>query len=227
MPRKDEKAEVPPVDDTELTTRTEITLPDDDWIASLRSELLRAQQQVFSRVGEDLQLRADLNRRLLQDLWEIHNLFEDISVHVTMEPSQTIFATFTDFPHKWAFKETFDFASVKNFELKDRSTGWLGQALKIWYYTTEKGETRLRAIYEWCEGESYHKYSGWMRIMTQAVLFDESAEKVNVGELHRILKDVVMAWYTSHLNHDPTILISHLKEKYPKGATQARESFRT
>ena len=226
MPRRSEKNEVPPADDAQSTTSMAMALPDDDWLSSLRSELAKVQKETIARTGEDLQTRAEMNRRLLQDLWEVHNLFEDISVHLTMEPSQTIFATFTEFPHQWQFKETFDFASVKNFELKDRAPGWLGQALKVWYYTNKEGDPHLRMIYEWCEGETYHRYSGWMRVITQAVLYDEVVDKVSLTQFHHILKDLVTTWYASHLNHDPNHLTNHLRERYPKGTTQTKESFR-
>src|SRR5580700_10213615 len=82
-------------------------LPEDDFVASLRAELVRTQKSVTERPGEDLSRRSGLNRRILQDVWEIHNQFEDSALHLTVEPSQTLFATFVDYPHQWTFKETF------------------------------------------------------------------------------------------------------------------------
>ncbi len=229
MPRgrgKKEDPAVPLPPDEDEATSTAVALPEDDFLASLREELTHTQQATVARAEEDPSRRASLNRRLLQDLWEVHNIFEDISVHLTLEPSQTLFATFTEFPQKWAFKDSFDFGAVQVMELKDRAPSWLGSALKIWYYPDAKGHSHLRMIFEWCEGETYHKYSGWMRVIRQAVLYDEALEEVSLGDLHKSLKDLVVSWYSSHLKADPTVLTEHLKEHYPKGATETKESYR-
>ena len=202
-------------------------LPDDDFVASLKGELARAQRVAGEKPSEDLAHRAELNKRLLQDLWEIHNQFEEISVHLTIEPSQTLFATFAEYPQKWTFRETFDFGAVKTIELKDRTPGWLGSTLRFWYYKTPEGKTHLRGIFEWCEGESYHRYSGWMRMMAQAVLFDGGEHAVNLREVHQTLRDVVVKWYSAHIDRTPDQFVAHLREKYPKGANYAVESYRT
>jgi hypothetical protein len=201
-------------------------MPDDDWVHSLRQELARTQKSVGKDTGEDLTHRGELNKRLLQDLWEVHNQFEEMSVHLTIEPAQTLFASFAEYPEKWTFKESFDFGAVKTVELKDRTPGWLGFTLRFWYYKTPEGRTHLRSIYEWCEGETYHKYAGWMRMMNQAVLFDAPETGVNVRELHHVLRDVVVKWYAGHLERDPSLLTAHLKDKYPKGSSYAKEAYR-
>ena len=124
----------------ETPAETAPSMPEDDFVASLRQELVKTQRSVAERPGEDLSHRAGINQRLLQDLWEVHNQFEEISVHLTMEPSQTLFATFVEYPDKWSFRETFDFGAVKTIELKDRSPGWLGSTLRFWYYKTPEGK---------------------------------------------------------------------------------------
>jgi hypothetical protein len=202
-------------------------LPEDDFVASLKAELTRTQKSVTERPGEDLSRRSGLNRRILQDVWEIHNQFEDAALHLTVEPSQTLFATFVDYPHQWTFKETFDFSAVKTIELRDRSQGWVGFTLRFWYYQTAEGHPHFRGIFEWCDGESYHRYTGWMRMMSQAVVYEAPENSINVRDLHRALKDVVVAWYSAHVNNSPESLIMHLREKYPKGASYAKESYRS
>ena len=208
------------------TPSPEPALAEDDFVSSLKADLVRKQELAGAKTGEDLTERAELNRRLLQDLWEVHNQFEEISVHLTIDPSQTLFATFAEYPTKWTFKENFDFGAVKTIELLDRAAGWIGFTLRFWYYRTPEGKTRLRGIFEWCDGESYHRYSGWMRMMSQAVLFDAGEDEVKISELHRILKDVVVQWYSAHLERSPESFVAHLKEKYPKGASYAKESYR-
>lgn len=201
-------------------------LAEDNFVSSLREELARSQKSAEGKGGEDLAHRGELNKRLLQDLWEVHNQFEQISVHLTVEPSQTLFATFVEYPEKWSFRESFDFGAVKTIELHDRTPGWVGFTLRFWYYRTPEGVAHLRGIYEWCEGESYHKYTGWMRMMNQAVLYDSREDGVNLRELHAALRDLVVRWYTAHLERSPASLIAHLKEKFPKGVSFAKESYR-
>jgi hypothetical protein len=208
------------------TPAPEPPLADDDFVSSLKNELAKTHEIAGAKTGEDLSHRADTNRRLLQDLWEVHNQFEEISVHLTIDPSQTLFATFAEYPTKWTFKENFDFGAVKTVELNDRASGWVGFTMRFWYYRTPEGSSHLRGIFEWCDGESYHRYSGWMRMMSQAVLYDAPEDHVSVGELHRILKDVVVQWYAGHLERSPESFVAHLKEKYPKGASYAKESYR-
>ena len=202
-------------------------MPEDDFVHSLKEELAKSQQKASSKGGEDTSRRGELNRRLLQDLWEVHNQFEDASVHLTIEPSQTLFATFTEYPHTWMFKDTFDFGAVKTIELRDRTQGWPGFVLRFWYYATPEGAGRFRGIFEWSDGESYHRYTGWMRMMSQAVLYDEPEKDVNLRDVHRLLKDTIVAWFGAHLDRTPEKFIAHLKDKYPKGASYAKESYRT
>ena len=224
MPRKyTRKATVVPEPGTPAP---EPALADDDFVSTLKNELVRTQQAASAQGGEDLSHRAEINRRLLQDLWEVHNQFEEISSHLTIDPSQTLFATFTEYPTNWTFKENFDFGAVKTIELGDRAPGWIGFTLRFWYYRTNEGSSRLRGIFEWCDGESYHRYSGWMRMMSQAILYDAAEDEVNVRELHRVLRDVVVQWYAAHLEKNPATLVAHLKEKYPKGASYSKESYR-
>jgi hypothetical protein len=225
MPRRSASPVVPAP--SEPSGESPPALPEDDFVQSLKEELSRSQKAVASKGGEDLSRRAELNKRLLQDLWEVHNQFEEASVHLTIEPSQTLFATFTEYPTTWMFKESFDFGAVKTIELKDRTQGWPGFTLRFWYYATPEGTSRFRGIYEWSDGESYHRYTGWMRMMSQAVLYDEVEAHVNLREVHRILKDTVVTWYAAHLERAPERFIAHLKEKYPKGASYAKETYRT
>ena len=222
MPRRARKAAPDPDPDVPVTE----SKPEDDFVSSLKSDLARTQQVAGAKTGEDLTHRAKLNQRLLQDLWEVHNQFEEIGVHLTIDPSQTLFATFVEYPTTWTFRENFDFGAVKTVELADRASGWVGFTLRTWYYRTPEGKTHLRSIFEWCDGESYHRYSGWMRMMSQAVLYDAAEDEVVVKDLHHVLRDVVVQWYAAHLEKTPEKFVAHLKEKYPKGASYAKESYR-
>jgi hypothetical protein len=223
MPRRAKVTPAPPVDPAEAAPPP---MAEDNFVQSLRDDLARTHRVSTSKPGEDLSHRAEINKRLLQDLWEVHNQFEDVSVHLTLDPTQTLFATFLEYPQKWSFKENFDFGAVKTIELKDRTPGWIGFTLRFWYYRTPEGRSHLRGIFEWCDGETYHRYSGWMRMMSQAVLYDSAESQVSVREMHQVLRDIVVQWYSAHLDRAPERFIAHLKEKYPKGASFAKESYR-
>ena len=95
MPKRKSVPAAPPATPEEVQAAP---LADDSFVVSLREELARSQKSAGEKGGEDLAHRGDLNKRLLQDLWEVHNQFEQINVHLTVEPSQTLFATFVEYP---------------------------------------------------------------------------------------------------------------------------------
>ncbi len=201
----------------------------DDFAESLKNELEKVQAVAVKEERseqKDLSHRASVNRRLLEDLWEVHNQFESISVHLTLEPTATLFATFVEYPNQWSLRENFDFGSLSAIELADRAAGWVGYGLRFWYYRDAEGRGRFRGIFEWSEGESYHRYSGWMRTMNQAVLIDAAEHEVDQKALQSTLRDVVVKWYAAHVNRAPDSLIQHLKAKYPPGASYTKESYR-
>ncbi len=201
----------------------------DEFAASLGRELAKVQATVAKEERteqKDLGHRAEINRRLLQDLWEIHNQFEQISVHLTLDPAATLFATFAEYPSQWTLRENFDFGALTTIELADRAAGWVGYGLRFWYYRDAEGRPRARGIFEWTEGESYHRYTGWMRTMNQAVVLDAPEHEVDIPALQRTLKDVAVRWYTAHLNQDPAPLVEHLKEHFPPGTSYTKESYR-
>ena len=136
MPKRKAAPPAPPANPDEVQPAP---LADDNFVVSLREELSRSQKSAGQKGGEDLVHRGELNKRLLQDLWEVHNQFEQISVHLTIEPSQTLFATFVEYPEKWAFRDSFDFGAVKTIELHDRTAGWVGFTLRFWYLPDPRG----------------------------------------------------------------------------------------
>lgn len=201
----------------------------DDFAQSLKNELEKVQAVAVKEERleqKDLGHRAAINRRLLEDLWEVHNQFEAISVHLTLEPTATLFATFVEYPTQWSLRDRFDFGSVPTIELADRASGWVGYGLRFWYYRDADGRGRFRGIFEWSEGESYHRYSGWMRTMNQAVLVDAAEHEVDTKALQSTLRDVVVKWYAAHVTQSPDSLTQHLKAKYPPGASYTKESYR-
>jgi len=191
-----------------------------DWFADLDAELEKKTVESMKEVVETNTLRMELNKTLIEDFWRIWIRFNKITVHFSIEPEYSAFARFDEFPNAWNFKEDFDFASVKNVSLTDRTQdqGRVGDSLKVWYYAVET-KVHVRMIFEFCEGEHYYKYAGWKRIFSQYVLFDSPTDAVDTKKLHDVLTDVVKVWYESHLKRERDILLKHMKDKYPKGET--------
>lgn len=195
----------------------------DDWFAALDAELEARIQEVVEDTTQTHAVRDELNRTLLEDFWRIWTRFHKSGIHFSMEPSYSQFATFNPFPDGMELKETYDFAGLGRIALFDRSQteNRNGDTLKIEHYHVD-GAARLRMIFEFCEGEHYHKYSGWMKVFKQAILYDSQLDKVKLDQIHNILADVIRAWYESHLTTDRKMLIDHLREEYEEGESFTR-----
>ena len=48
---------------------------------------------------------------------------------------------------------------------------------------------------------------------------DSSAERLDMNEVHKVLGDVVKAWYESHLRRNRDLLVRHLKKNYERVET--------
>ncbi len=192
----------------------------EDWFEDLDEELEEKTQAITKDVIDLNNQKRKINQTLIEDFWRVLNRFGKINVHFTMEPSYSAFAQFEEFPDEWKFREDFNFSGVNNIQMVDKTQdeGRTGDALKAYYYT-EDSTTRLRMVFEYCEGEQYYKYAGWKRIIGQFVVYDASIEKLNMDKLHEKMKGVIKAWYESHLRRNRDILIKHLKDSYERGET--------
>jgi len=193
-----------------------------DWFDTLDAELQRKTAEILSDVGQQASKRTDLNKTLIEDAWKIWKRFNAMNVHLAMEPSYERWAVFPDtFPDgDWRWREGFNPASVQSVTLTDRTQeqNRIGDALKIAYYDTDR-RPRVKISFEYCEGEHYYKYSGWKRIWSIHTLLDSSADRLDVNEVHKVLGDVVKAWYESHLRRNRDLLIKHLKKNYERVET--------
>ena len=191
-----------------------------DWFADLDAELEKKTNDIMKEVTNQTSHKHEINRALIEDFWKIWVRFNKINVHLTIEPQYSSFAQFEEFPNSWKIKEDFDFSSLNNLSLTDRTQdqGRVGDSLKVWYYAVDK-DVHLRMIFEYCEGEHYYKYAGWKRIFSQYVLYDAKTDKVDIKKMHEILTDVIKTWYESHLRRERDIMLKHVKEKYTKGET--------
>ena len=192
----------------------------DDWFADLDAELEKKTQNIVRDVAELNSQRAKVNRALIEDFAKIQARFGKINVLLTMEPAQSVYAEPTAVPEVWQPKADFDYAGVKNIQLVDRTQdqGRMGDSLKVWYYSDDSA-TRVRVVFEYCEGEHYYKYAGWKRVFGQFVIYDAPLSEMSMDDLHAKLADVVKAWYESHLRRNREVLIAALKERFEKGET--------
>jgi len=191
----------------------------DDWFRALEDDLQRTKEAVSHDLVERSGHRADINRELIGDLWQLWKKFHEIGVHYTLEPSYETWAIFTDnFPNgEWQWRQGFNPAAVPMLQLVDRTQdqGRSGDAMKCVYYDAD-GKSRLKVLFEYCEGEHYYKYSGWKRLWSQHTLYDASVERVDLAEVRKIFADVVKTWFESHLRHNRDLILKHMKRSYER-----------
>ncbi|MCK4948680.1 MAG: hypothetical protein KAS60_01125 [Thermoplasmata archaeon] len=193
----------------------------ENWFESLDRELEEQTKEIIESFGEQNTQKLEVNRSLIEDFWKIWKRFNKINVHFTIDPSYTAFAQFDEFPYgEWKWRTSFNVAGVNRIELVDRTQdqGRIGDAMRVSYYA-ENNKPKVRIDFQYCEGEHYYKYSGWKRIYSQHLLYDEPLEKVDMGDVHGVFKDIVKTWYESHLKRNRSILLNHLKSKYPNVET--------
>lgn len=193
----------------------------EDWFESLDRDLEEKTKEIIESFGEQNTQKLEINRSLIEDFWKIWKRFNKINVHFTIEPSYTAFAQFDEFPYgEWKWRSSFNIAGVNRIELVDRTQdqGRIGDALRVSYYA-EDNKPNMRIDFQYCEGEHYYKYSGWKRIYSQHMLYDKALDKIDLGDVHGIFKDVIGTWYESHLKRNRSILLNHLKSKYPNVET--------
>ena len=192
----------------------------EDWFDNLDKELDKKTAQAQKSSGVETSQKGELNRVLVSDFWKILLRFEKINIHFSIEPSHTQFATFEKYPYEWSLKENFDFGSINQITIVDRTRdlGRVGDTLKLRYYDDGE-EHKLRLTFEYCEGEHYYKYAGWKRIFAQFVIYDSPMTKIDVEKFHAKLGEVVKVWYESHLRRNRDIVIKHLKENFERGET--------
>jgi hypothetical protein len=194
----------------------------DDWFSSLDAELEKKTKEIIEDVGEQNEVRLELNRALIEDFWKVWKRFNKINVHFTMEPAYSNWGVFSEtFPEgDWKWRPGFNPAAVQSVQLLDRSMdeGRVGDAVKINYVEVD-GKIHLKMTFEYSEGEHYYKYSGWKRIWTIHTLYDAVIDRVSLDDLHKILAELVKGWYESHLRRNRDILIRYLKQTYEKVET--------
>ena len=191
---------------------------DADWFAELDAELEKKMLQINDNIVEQSTQKVTINKSLLEDFYRVWIRFNKINVHFTLLPEAGTFAQFVVYPEQWNFKPDFDFGSIDNITLTDRTQGRVGDSLKAWYYSVDS-QTHFRIAFEFCEGEHYYKYAGWKRIFSQYVLLDVPVAKFEEKRYHEILADLIKVWYESHLRRDREIVLKHIREKYEKGET--------
>ena len=193
----------------------------EDWYEKLQSELQKKKEEVIKSISTESGKKKELNRNIIEDFWKVWIQFNNINVHFRMEPPHEKWVShFEVFPDKWVVNENFDFAAVREISLVDitRDQNRVGDSLKVIYYNSDEGE-KIRVIFEFSEGEKYYKYSGWKRIYSQYMLYDELVKKANIDKIREMLLKVIPVWYESHLKGNRSIIIDFVKNNFVKGQT--------
>jgi len=191
-----------------------------DLFDQLDKELSEMEGEIQEDIVKLNSSRTKVMRTLIEDFWKIWCRFKRINIHFSIEPNQSLWAVFEDFPEQWTFREGFNFSDITQVELIDRTQdqGRVGDSLKAFFYTVDK-TLHLRVVFEYCEGEHYYKYSGWKRIFSQQILYDTPLDKVNAEKMWAVLANVIKIWFESHLRKNRDIIIKYVKENFEKGET--------
>ncbi len=198
-----------------------MTTTKEDWYEKLQSELQKKKEEVIKSISTEIGKKRELNRDIIEDFWKIWIQFNNINVHFRMEPPHEKWVShFEVFPDKWIVNENFDFATVREISLVDitRDENRVGDSLKVLYYNSDE-EEKIRIIFEFSEGENYDKFSGWKRIYSQYVLYDEPVKKASIDKIRDVLLKIIPVWYESHLKRDRAIIIDYIKNNFVKGQT--------
>ncbi len=192
----------------------------DDWFEALDAELQKKTDEIVKDIDQSSKKRDDFTKELLADIWRIWLRFNRINIPFRIEPDQYTFLSFKAYPNDWELKgdEEMDYGMFNSIYLIDVSPDQnrTGDSLKILYYDKD-GETHIKMIFEFCEGEHYYKYAGWKRIFVQYILYDAPLKKAKMDDIHEIMGDVVKTWYESHLRRNRDIILDHIRSKYVKG----------
>ncbi len=192
----------------------------DDWFEALDEELEKKTKEIVKDVSQTSKKKEEFTKTLLADIWRIWLRFNRINVTFKIEPDQYSFLRFKDYPSEWELKDDseFDYGALNQISIIDVSPlqNRTGDALKILMYPKD-GETHIKMIFEFCEGEHYYKLAGWKRIFVQYILYEAPLKKAKLDDIHEIMGDVVKTWYESHLRKNRDIIIDHIRSKYVKG----------
>lgn len=192
----------------------------DDWFEALDEELEKTAQEIVKDISQTSKKKMDFTKTLLADLWRVWLRFNRINITFKMEPDPYSFLRFKAYPTEWELKdeEEVDYGGLNHIALIDVSPvqNRTGDSLKILFYPRD-GETYVKMIFEFCEGEHYYKLAGWKRIFVQYILYEAPLKKAKLDDIHEIMGDVVKVWYESHLRKNRDILIDHIRSKYVKG----------
>jgi len=185
------------------------------WITLLEKQLQIEESNADQKTARKDLKKSRINKELLENFWHLWLRFNKLGAVMTLQPPSNTYVSFTMFPDEWKIKNDFNFGAVETIALIDttQEQNRVGDSLILNYYIS-RNEIHLRFIFEFLEGEKYHKYSGWKRHIARHVLYDSSLKTIKMHQLHKILGEVVKAWYTSHIERNRKILTSFIRNKF-------------
>ena len=192
----------------------------EDIFAQLDQELDSMKNVIIEDMDKLNSQKVEITKELIEFFWNIWIRFDRIKVHFTVEPGPQDFATFEEYPEKWHFKESMNFAAIDTVSLTDKTQagGRIGDKIEARFYSVDK-TLHLRVVFEYCDGEHYYKYSGWKRIFAQNIIYDSPVEKAKMSKIWEVISDIVKIWFESHLRRNRDMILKYVKDNFEKGET--------
>jgi hypothetical protein len=185
------------------------------WIEVLEKELQLEEYATIKATAQQKARIAELSCELAENLWHLWLRFNKLGATMTVQPDPHSFLSFTLFPEQYALKTDFDFSSHDTYALVDTTPegGHAGDSLIANFYTGEGG-LRFRLIFEFVEGERYHRYAGWKRHISRYQLFDALFDRLPRDWLKRSIGDLAKAWYQSYLKGNRRFLLNYVRNNF-------------
>lgn len=206
--------------ETRIAYEPEPSVRKPKWIEVLEKELELEKSAVRKVDSAQKSRLLRINRELAENFWHLWLRFNSLDAMMTMQPDPQGFINFTVFPDEWRFKPDFDYSALDTIALVDttQEQDRVGDSLIANYYTAG-GECRFRLVFEFLEGEKYHRYAGWKRHIARHTLLDKPLESLTMPDIRKALGDVAKAWYGSYLKESRKVIVKFIRENYPQSET--------
>ncbi len=190
-----------------------------DWFSKLDEQLAKKEKEVMRESSLTTGKKAELNKKILTDLWQTWVRFNKQNIHFTIDPPPNKWLEFTSYPEKFQLSNDFFFENVSVISFKDTAGEMerVGDALKI-IYKKDDNES-ISVLFEFSEGEKYDRYTGWHRYFTQYILYEAPLKAAKIEEIEDVLLNVISKWYESQLRRNRELIIDEIKGNYKKGET--------
>jgi hypothetical protein len=190
------------------------------WIEALERQLETEESNVTQGYSARNTKKSEINREIAENFWHLWLRFNGIGAVMTIQPPPENFITFKVFPEEWSIKPGYEFGGLDTLALVDmtQEQNRVGDSLIANFYTGE-GDDRFRLVFEFIEGERYHKYSGWKKHVARYILFDAPVRSFPMGNFRKSLGAMAKVWFGSHLRRNRKIAVEFVRKNYRLAVT--------